>query len=122
MKRTNTIAMICSVLIVTEFAQAQTRNFDLLTASVSDIQSAVASGALTYERLVQLYLNRIDAYDKKGPKLNAVLQINPRALEIARGLDEERRTKGKRSPLHGIPVAVKDSVDVMDMPSAAGAL
>jgi len=122
MKRAKMIAMICSVLIVTEFAQAQTRNFDLLTASVSDIQAAVASGALTYERLVQLYLNRIEAYDKKGPKLNAVLAVNPRALEIARALDEERKTKGLRSPLHGIPVAVKDNVDTVDLPTTGGNL
>ena len=55
--------------------QAPPRSFDLPTASVADIQAAVAAGALTYERLVQLYLNRIDAYDKKGPRLNAVLEI-----------------------------------------------
>jgi len=102
--------------------QAQGRTFDLLTASVSDIQAAVASGALTYERLVQLYLNRIDAYDKKGPRLNAVIAINPRALETARALDAERKAKGLRSPLHGIPIAVKDNVDVSDLPSAAGTL
>src|SRR5262245_19499497 len=122
MKCTKTIAMMCSVLIVTEFAQAQTRHFDLLTASVSDIQSVVGSGALTYERLVQLYLNRIEAYDKKGPKLNAVLAVNPRALEIARALDQERKTKGPRSPLHGIPVAVKDNLDTVDMPTTGGNL
>src|SRR5262245_52816385 len=122
MKRRKVIAVMCSVLIVTGFTHAQTRNFDLLTASVSDIQSAVASGALTYERLVQLYLNRVEAYDKKGPKLNAVLAINPRAIEIARALDQERKTKGLRSPLHGIPVAVKDNVDTVDMPTTGGNL
>jgi amidase len=103
-------------------AQAQSRGFDLQTAGIADIQAAVASGALTYERLVQLYLNRIEAYDKNGPRLNAVLAINPRALEIARALDAERRNRGLRSPLHGIPIAVKDNVDVSDMPSAAGTL
>ena len=68
---------IISVLVlgvaVSSRPQAQGRSFDLLTSTVADIQAAVASGALTYERLVQLYLNRIDAYDKKGPRLNAVL-------------------------------------------------
>ena len=78
-------------------ARAQTRSFDLLTASVADVQSAVASGALTYERLVQLYLNRIDAYDKRGPGLHAVIAINPRALDSARALDHERATKGLRT-------------------------
>jgi amidase len=99
---------------------AQSRTFDLLTASVADIQSAVGSGALTYERLVRLYSNRIEAYDKKGPHLNAVIEINRRAVEVARALDQERRTKGLRSPLHGIPIAVKDNIDVSDIPSAGG--
>ena len=101
---------------------AQEQEFDMLTASVSEIQKAVAAGAVSYERIVQLYLNRIEAYDKNGPHLNAVIQINPRALEMAWSLDQERRTNGLRSPLHGIPVAVKDNIDVVDMPSAGGNL
>ena len=99
---------------------AQTRTFDLLTASIVDIQAAVDAGKLTYEQLVQMYLDRIEAYDKNGPKLNSVLEIHPRALEVARELDEERRTSGRRSPLHGIPIAIKDTVDVKDIPSAGG--
>ena len=116
------ILLLLLLLSPTRAVPAQTKPFDLLTANITDIQAAVAAGALTYERLVTLYLNRIEAYDRKGPKLNAVLQIHPRALELARALDEERRTKGLRSPLHGIPIAVKDSVDVVDIPSASGSL
>lgn len=101
---------------------AQGRSFDLLTASVADVQSAVASGALTYERLVQLYLNRIDAYDRRGPGLHAVIAINPRALAVARALDQERATKGVRSPLHGIPIAIKDNIDTAEMPSTGGSV
>jgi Asp-tRNA(Asn)/Glu-tRNA(Gln) amidotransferase A subunit family amidase len=100
----------------------QNRPFDLLTASVADIQAAVSSGALTYERLVRLYLSRIEAYDKQGPKLNAIIEVNPRAIEIARALDEERRVKGLRSPLHGIPIAIKDNIDVTEMPSTGGSV
>jgi amidase len=99
-----------------------TRQFDLLTASVADIQAAVGAGALTYEHLVQLYLDRIQAYNKNGPQLRAVIEANSHALEIARALDAERKTKGLRSPLHGIPVAVKDNIDVSDIPSAGGSL
>ena len=84
------------------------------------MQAAVAAGALTYERLVTLYLARIDAYDKNGPRLNAMIEINHHALETARALDAERRRSGLRSPLHGIPIAVKDNFDVSDMPSAGG--
>lgn len=105
--------------VASAFAQPP-RTFDLLTASVADIQAAVDAGKLTYEQLVRMYLKRIEAYDKNGPKLNAVIAINPRAAEIARELDQERRSKGRRSPLHGIPIAVKDTVDVKDIPSAGG--
>ncbi len=114
--------LVVLVLVATVLVRAQSHQFDLLTASVADIQAAVGTGALTYERLVELYLSRIEAYDKKGPRLNAVIEINPRAVEIARVLDAERKTKGLRSPLHGIPFAVKDNIDVSDIPSAGGNL
>ena len=112
------LGLAISALVVS-FAQ-QARTFDLLTAGVADIQSAVDAGKLTYEQLVQMYLKRIEAYDKNGPKLSAVIAINPRALDVARELDAERRAKGRRSPLHGIPIAVKDTVDVKDITSAGG--
>jgi Asp-tRNA(Asn)/Glu-tRNA(Gln) amidotransferase A subunit family amidase len=111
-----------AVSISSSGAQTQSRKFDLLTATIADVQNAVDAGALTYEKLVHLYLERIEAYDKNGPRLNAVIAINPKAADTARALDDERRAKGRRSPLHGIPVAVKDNVDVADMPSAGGSL
>jgi Asp-tRNA(Asn)/Glu-tRNA(Gln) amidotransferase A subunit family amidase len=101
-------------------AHVQTRTFDLLTATVADIQAAVDSGALTYEQLVRRYLARIDAYDQNGPGLRAVIAINPRAIDIARQLDVERKAGGRRSRLHGIPIAIKDNIDVVDMPSTGG--
>jgi Asp-tRNA(Asn)/Glu-tRNA(Gln) amidotransferase A subunit family amidase len=113
------------VLVLAASARGQSaasHAFDLLTASVADIQSAVGAGALSYEHLVQLYLNRIAAYDKKGPQLRAVIEINPHAIETARALDAERKAKGLRSPLHGIPFAVKDNIDVSDIASAGGNL
>ncbi len=110
------------VALAPRISRAEHRAFNLLTASVEDIQNAVASGALTYEQLVRLYLNRIEAYDKQGPRLNAIISVNPRAIEIARSLDVERRTKGLRSSLHGIPVAIKDNIDVVDLPATGGNL
>src|SRR5687768_4734224 len=87
------VAYLC---MASSLSGAQGRTFDLLSASIADIQVAVDAGALSYERLVRLYLSRIEAYDKKGPQLRAVLAVNPRAIEIARGLDQERRTTGRR--------------------------
>jgi len=94
--------------------------FDLSTATIADINAAIDAGALSSEKLVGLYLRRIDAYDKKGPKVNAVITLNTRALDEARALDAERVGKGRRSPLHGIPIVVKDLIDVAGMPTTAG--
>src|SRR5882724_12500748 len=94
-------ATLLAVLLATApFARAA--EFDLSTATVADIQAAMDSGALTSEKLVQLYLARIEAYDQKGPKLNTVITLNKNALAEARALDAERKAKGPRSPLHGI--------------------
>ena len=95
-------------------------DFDLATATLADIHAATDAGALSSEQLVSLYLKRIEAYDKHGPKINAVLFLNPHALEEARALDAERKSKGRRSPLHGIPVVIKDLVDVAGMPTTSG--
>jgi amidase len=99
-------------------AHART-TFDLQTATIADINAAIEAGALSSEKLVRLYLNRIEAYDRKGPKINSIITLNPKALEEARGLDAERKAKGRRSPLHGIPIVVKDLVDVAGLPTTA---
>ncbi|MGC4071492.1 MAG: amidase family protein [Nibricoccus sp.] len=99
---------------------ARAANFDLQTATIEDINKAFDAGALTSEKLVSLYLARIDAYDKKGPNINSVITLNAKALETARALDAERKAKGPRSKLHGIPVVLKDLFDTKDMPTSAG--
>lgn len=111
-------ASLCVVAVGTN----QVRQFDLLTASIEDIHAAVDHGALSYERLVRLYLNRIDAYDKNGPQLCAVIAVNPHAMEDARARDAERKVSGRRGLLHGIPVAIKDNIDVQGMPTTGGHL
>jgi amidase len=103
-------------------AAAARATVDLLTASVADIQAAVDAGTLTYERLVQRSLDRIEAYDRRGPQLRSVIAVNPTALDDARRLDRERAATGRRGPLHGIPVAVKDNVDVAGLPTTGGNL
>lgn len=96
--------------------------FNLETATIEDINKAFDAGALTSEKLVQMYLKRIDAYDKKGPQINAIITLQPKALELARALDAERKAKGPRSKLHGVPVVLKDLYDTKDMPTSAGFL
>jgi amidase len=94
--------------------------FDLATATIADVNAAFDSGKLTSEKLVQIYLARIEAYDKKGPALNTVITLNQKALETARALDAERKAKGARSPLHGIPIVLKDNYNTFDLPTTAG--
>ncbi|MES2825314.1 MAG: amidase family protein [Pseudomonadota bacterium] len=105
-------------LTAVPFTQAAT--FNLETAGVQEIQAAIDAGALTYEKLVQLYLARIAAYDDKGPGINTVITLNPKALETARALDAEFKKTGRRSPLHGIPILAKDNFDTADMPTTGG--
>jgi hypothetical protein len=106
--------------ILTPAASAKTIELD--AATIADINAAYAAGTLTAEKLVQLCLARIDAYDKQGPSLHAVITVNPKALEIARALDAERKAKGPRSPLHGIPIVLKDNYDTADLPTTGGSL
>jgi len=107
-----------SSLLLALNATAET--FELTNATIADINKAFDSGALTSEKLVELSLARISAYDDAGPKLNAVMLLNPEAMQTARALDAERLDKGRRSPLHGIPVVLKDNFDTADMPTTAG--
>lgn len=91
--------------------------------SLADIAAAYADGSLTSQRLTQLYLDRIARLDRQGPKLGAVIETNPSALSIAAELDRERRAKGPRGPLHGVPVLIKDNVETADrMMTTAGSL
>jgi amidase len=99
-----------------------TRTFNLTTATIEDINAAFDAGALTSVRLVELYLARIEAYDARGPRLNAIISLNPNALQIAAELDGERASSEPRGPMHGIPIFVKDNYDTFDMPTAAGSV
>jgi amidase len=97
--------------------------FPIEEATIAGLQDMMASGQATAEGLVKLYLERIERIDRNGPALNAVIQINPDALSIARALDGERTEKGPRGPLHGIPVLIKDNIDTADgLETTAGSL
>jgi len=95
----------------------------LLEVSFSELAEGMDTGRWTSRSIVEQYLAAIDRYDRRGPALNTILEVNPEALELADALDEERRTKGKRSELHGIPILVKDNIGTADrMHTSAGSL
>ena len=106
--------------MTTHPSRTSERRLHLETATIEDINRAFQSGALTAEKLLTLYLARIEAYEKNGPALNSIITLNPKAMDIARALDVERAAKGPRGPLHGIPVMVKDVFDTFDMPTTGG--
>ncbi len=93
-----------------------------MEASIADIHAAYKSGALTARQLTQAYLDRIEAYDKNGPKINSVIAVNPRALEEADRLDAAYKSSGPVGPLHGIPILVKDEIDTAGMATTMGTL
>ena len=97
-------------------------SLELDTATIADLNTAFNTGTLTAEKLVQLCLARIKAYDRQGPSLHAVITLNPKAIEVARSLDAERKAKGPRSPLHGIPIVLKDNYDTFDLPTTGGSV
>ena len=80
------------------------------------------AGTVTSAQLVDRYLARIEAYDRKGPRINAIIAINPKAREEAAALDRERAARGPRGPLHGIPLVIKDNIDLAGLPTTAGSL
>lgn len=96
--------------------------FDVTEKSIDELQAAMAAGRVTSRGLLESYLARIAAYDQAGPRLNAIVRLNPRAHEEADALDRERAAGRLRGPLHGIPVLVKDNYDTADMPTSAGTL
>jgi amidase len=90
--------------------------------TIADIHAAMRRGALTCRALVQRYLARIDAYDKRGPAINALVLANPDALRTADSLDARSRREGVVGPLHCVPMIVKDNFETRDLPTTAGSL
>jgi amidase len=99
------------------------KDFELEELTIAELQSGMQSGKYTARSLVKKYLDRIDDIDKNGPMLNSVIEPNPDAISIAEALDRERKEKGVRGPMHGIPILIKDNIDTADrMMTTAGSL
>ena len=109
---------IVAGLLVASVASAQ--EFRLAEATIDDVHAALKAGHITCRELVQLYLHRIEVYNRKAPNLNAVQFINPRALQEADVLDASLESSGLSGPLHCIPVLLKDQVETSDMPTSYG--
>src|SRR5271169_2192749 len=111
-----------------ESAPPDVKAFELEEITIPELQEGMKSGKFTARSLVEKYLERIDDVDtprkdKRGPAVNAIIELNPDAHSIADALDQERKAKGPRGPMHGIPVLIKDNIDTADgMMTTAGSL
>ena len=104
-------------------APAEIKEFEFDEITIDQLQAGMKSGKYTARSITEKYLGRIQDVDQQGPKLNSIIELNPDALEIAEALDRERKEKGARGPLHGIPLLIKDNIDTADkMMTTAGSL
>jgi amidase len=119
-------AIWCAVLVAVTLTLPETRQsatFELDEVTVAQLQDWMQSGRYTARRLAELYLQRIETIDRNGPALKSIIETNADALTIADALDAERKAKGPRGPLHGIPLVIKDNIDTGDkMMTTAGSL
>lgn len=111
-----TLLLLCAAPI------AGAQSFDIMEATISSVHTAMQARRLTCRQLVQAYLDRIAAYDKAGPALNAIQTLNPRALLEADSLDAVLRAGQPRGPLHCVPVLLKDQIETRDMPTSYGSI
>lgn len=107
----------------TEAPSPDIPSFELEETTIDELQAGMKSGKYTARSITEKYLARIQDVDRQGPALNSVIEVNPEALAVAESLDRERKEKGTRGPLHGIPLLIKDNIDTADkMMTTAGSL
>jgi Asp-tRNA(Asn)/Glu-tRNA(Gln) amidotransferase A subunit family amidase len=102
--------------------EQESSTFEFLEASVKDLHTAFKSGELTSRELVERYLERIEAFDRNGPKINSIISINPYAFEEADRADQAMKGSGPALPLHGVPVILKDQIDAVGTPTTLGSV
>jgi amidase len=116
-------ALAAGRALAAEAEVAPVKAFEFDEATISDLQARMKAGEISARSLTQAYLDRMHEIDKSGPTINSVIEVNPDAVSIAEALDRERKEKGPRGPMHGIPVLIKDNIDTADnMQTTAGSL
>ena len=115
-------AILVAAVLMIPVGHTSAQSFQLKEASIGGIHASMRAGTLTCRALVQQYLKRIEMYDQQGPKLNAMIFVNPMALQQADAMDQEFKRTGKLKPLGCIPVVLKDNYDTADMPTTAGSI
>jgi amidase len=116
------IALLSLVACATVASAQPARPVEVAEATVTELQEAMQRGRASSVSITRAYLARIAAYDQAGPRLNAIIRVNPRALQEAAQRDAERKAGKVRGPLHGVPIILKDNYDTGDMPTSAGSL
>src|SRR4051812_8915748 len=124
MPRLRALALVLAATPFVPFAPlgAQQRPFPVDETSIAAVHAAMRARTLTCHQLVQRYLDRIAAYDHKGPAINAIIVTNPQALAVADSLDRRFAREGLTGPLHCVPMIVKDNFETVDLPTTAGSL
>jgi amidase len=125
MKRINSVILLCLLFSCQSSNKkvqvAEMNNFRFLEYDINQLQKGYKEGNFTIKEVVKAYLDRIEAIDRNGPKLNSIIQINPDAIQIAEDLDSEMKQGKLRGPMHGVPVILKDNIDTHDkMATTAG--
>src|SRR5579862_8486480 len=117
------VLLVCALPAGAQTSGAPAKPFDVMETTIPEIHSAMKAGRLTAHQLIQAYLDRIAAYDKKGPDLNCIVSVNDEALAEADRLDARYKSTGKLAgSMHGIPILVKDEIDTVGMPTTLGSI
>src|SRR5215831_3780669 len=122
MNRSKTLVIGIATSLAMVYPLRGSEPFEIMETTIDQVHAAYQSGRLTARQLVQAYLDRINAYDKQGPKINSIITLNPNALEEAGRLDKQFKQSGLVGVLHGIPILVKDEIDTAGMPTTLGTI
>lgn len=118
----SSVAFAVGLTLSAGIAPVVAASFNIMEAGVDDVHAAFKSGKLTSRQLVQMYLDRIEAFDRGGPQINSVITLNAQALADADKLDAAYKKSGPVGPLHGIPILIKDQIDTAGMPTTLGSV